>query len=64
MFWRASNGSDTPIDRAVLGMSCMSPMAPARLTTVGLKSLSTRMTARMKDSGSWYSLAASSIRLL
>lgn len=38
---------------AVRGMSCMSPMAPALETTSWLKSLSTRITARMNGSGSW-----------
>jgi hypothetical protein len=52
-FCRGSNGSSTPIARAVRGMSCIKPIAPSTLTTDGLKSLSTRTTARKNASGSW-----------
>ena len=52
MLWVGSNGSVTPMSPAVPGMSCISPWAPAWLTTVGLKPLSIFMTAQTRASGS------------
>ena len=41
----------TPIARAVAGMSCISPWAPALETTFGSKSDSVLITARMSACG-------------
>ena len=51
MFWRGSNTSVTPMSRAVSGISCISPCAPALETTSGSKSDSVLMTARISGSG-------------
>jgi hypothetical protein len=60
-FCFGSNGSVTPSPAAVVGMSCMSPWAPARETALGSKPDSARATALTRAGGTLFACAASRI---
>ena len=61
-FWRASKLSVTPNRRAVAGVSCISPLAPAVETASRSKSDSTWMMARTRSRLTPCRAAAASMR--
>ena len=61
MFSVGSKGCARFNERAVAGMSCMSPMAPLRETARGLKFDSTLITARTSSASTLCRAAAASI---
>ena len=55
--WMGSNGSARPTLRAVAGMNCAIPCAPAWLTEKTSNRLSCQISRRKKSSGSAFSVA-------
>ena len=60
MFCSGTNGS-TPSSRAVIGISCIRPIAPLRDSASGLKADSVSMIARTIAASTWWRFAYFSI---